>query len=38
MNRIIYFAIFVGLATTCDAQVMGGIAEVAIIDRDSGRY
>ena len=36
MNRIFYFAIFVGLAATCDAQVMGGIAEVAIIDRDSG--
>jgi hypothetical protein len=36
MNRLFYFAIFAGLATTCDAQVMGGIAEVAIIDRDSG--
>jgi hypothetical protein len=36
MSRIVYFAIFVGLAATCDAQGMGGIAEVAIIDRDSG--
>src|SRR5882724_11626091 len=36
MNRMVYFAIFAGLAATCDAQVMGGIAEVAIIDRDSG--
>jgi len=25
MNRIIYFAIFVGLATTCDAQVMAAL-------------
>lgn len=36
MNRIVLFAILVGLAMTCDAQVMGGIAEVTIIDRDSG--
>jgi len=36
MNRIVYFALFAGLAMTCDAQAMGGIAEVAIIDRDSG--
>src|SRR5580692_4547830 len=36
MNRIVYFAILMGLATTGDAQVMGGLAEVAIIDRDSG--
>src|SRR6266852_8607379 len=36
MNRIMYFAILMGLATTGDAQVMGGLAEVAIIDRDSG--
>src|SRR6267143_5165329 len=36
MNRIMYFAILMGSATTDDAQVMGGLAEVAIIDRDSG--
>src|SRR5882672_12849787 len=36
MNRIMYFAILMGLATTGDAQFMGGLAEVAIIDRDSG--
>jgi hypothetical protein len=36
MNRIVYVAILMGLATTGDAQVMGGLAEVAIIDRDSG--
>jgi len=36
MNRLVYFAILMGLATTGDAQVMGGLAEVAIIDRDSG--
>src|SRR5579863_6765033 len=36
MNRLVYFALFAGLATTCDAQAMGGVAEVAIIDRDSG--
>jgi hypothetical protein len=36
MGRIIYFAILIGLAMTCDAQIMGSMAEVAIIDRDSG--
>src|SRR5450631_1157624 len=36
MNRIFHFAIAFGLATTCNAQVMGNIAEVAVIDRDSG--
>jgi hypothetical protein len=36
MNRIFLFSILAGLATTCNAQVMGGIAEVAIVDRDSG--
>ena len=36
MNRIFLFSILVGLATTCSAQSVGGIAEVAIVDRDSG--
>ena len=36
MKRLFYFAIFVGLATTCEAQVHGSLAEVSIIDRDSG--
>jgi hypothetical protein len=36
MCRICYFAILVGLAATCNAQAVGGMAEVAIVDRDSG--
>jgi hypothetical protein len=36
MNRIFLFALFFGLAATCTAQGIGGIAEVAIVDRDSG--
>ncbi|HUE11316.1 MAG TPA: hypothetical protein VMQ54_10280 [Steroidobacteraceae bacterium] len=36
MKRILYFVMLFGLATVCDAQVVGGLAEVAIIDRDSG--
>jgi len=36
MNRTMYFAIFLGLATACKAQAMGGVADVAIIDRDNG--
>src|ERR1700680_30508 len=36
MKRLFHFAIFAGLTSICDAQAMGGIAEVAIIDRDSG--
>ncbi len=36
MSRIIYFAILMGLAMTCEAQVIGSMAEIAIIDRDSG--
>jgi hypothetical protein len=36
MSRIIYFVILIGLAMTCDAQAMGSMAEVVIIDRDSG--
>jgi hypothetical protein len=36
MKRLFLFAISAGLATICQAQVQGGIAEVALIDRDSG--
>jgi len=36
MKRLFLFAISVGLATICEAQVQGGIADVALIDRDSG--
>ena len=36
MKRILYFLMLFGLATVCEAQVVGGLAEVAIIDRDSG--
>src|SRR5580704_3053123 len=36
MNRIFLFAIFFGLASTCNAQVTGGLADVAVIDRDGG--
>jgi hypothetical protein len=36
MKRIFLFAIVFGLASTCNAQVMGGLADVAVIDRDSG--
>src|ERR1700685_3487861 len=36
MNRLILFAIFFGPAIMCNAQVVGGMAEVSIIDRDSG--
>ena len=36
MKRLFHFAIFAGLTTICEAQVQGGIADVAIIDRDSG--
>jgi hypothetical protein len=36
MNRIYPFALCLALSAACDAQVIGGIAEVAIIDRDSG--
>jgi hypothetical protein len=36
MNRTTYFAIILGLAGACRAQAMGGVADVAIIDRDSG--
>ncbi len=36
MNRILLSAIVVGLIATCNAHAMGGIADVAIIDRDTG--
>src|SRR5450631_1745594 len=36
MKCILYFAICFTLATVCDAQTVGGIAEVSIIDRDNG--
>src|SRR6202022_2815857 len=36
MKRIVYFAMCIALATSCDAQAVRGLAEIAIIDRDSG--
>lgn len=36
MKRLLHSAILVGLTATCNAHAMGGIADVAIIDRDSG--
>lgn len=36
MKRLFLAAILAGLTTICEAQVRGGIADVAIIDRDSG--
>jgi hypothetical protein len=36
MNRIFSFAIIAWLATTCKAHAVGGMADVAVIDRDSG--
>jgi hypothetical protein len=36
MKRLLYFMMLFGLASLCEAQVVGGLAEVAIIDRDSG--
>jgi len=36
MSRIIHFAILMALTMTCEAQGMGSMAEIAIIDRDSG--
>ena len=36
MKRLVLFAISAGLATICGAQVQGGIADVAVIDRDTG--
>jgi hypothetical protein len=36
MKRLFMFLISTGLVTICEAQVQGGIAEVTLIDRDSG--
>jgi hypothetical protein len=36
MNRMTFFAVVLGLASTCKAQGMGTVAEVAVIDRDTG--
>lgn len=36
MRRLFCFTVLLGLTVTCKAQVVGGIADVAIIDRDSG--
>jgi hypothetical protein len=36
MKRMIFFARFIAVAATCRAQGLGSIADVVIIDRDSG--
>ena len=36
MNRILSVAILVWLGTACRAQAVGALAEVAIIDRETG--
>jgi hypothetical protein len=36
MKRLVYFAISVVLASACEAQAVHGLADVSIIDRDSG--
>jgi hypothetical protein len=36
MKRTVYFAALAALAASCDALAVGGIAEVAIVDRNSG--
>jgi hypothetical protein len=36
MKRLMYFAISVLLAPACEAQAVRGLADVSIIDRDSG--
>jgi hypothetical protein len=36
MKRTVYFAAFAGLVVSCDALAVGGIAQVAIVDRRSG--
>jgi hypothetical protein len=36
MKRTVYFAAVAALAASCDALAVGGIAEVAIVDRNSG--
>ena len=36
MRRLFCSAVLLSLTVTCNAQVRGGIADVAVIDRDSG--
>ena len=36
MKRMVYLAAVAALAASCDALAVGGIAEVAIVDRNSG--
>ena len=36
MKRLVYFAISMVLASACEAQAVRGLADVSIIDRDSG--
>jgi hypothetical protein len=36
MSRIFLFAILMGLAMTCEAQGMGSMADIVVIDRESG--
>ena len=36
MRRLFCSTVLLGLTVTCNAQVRGGIADVAVIDRDSG--
>jgi len=36
MKRLVYFAISMVLASACEAQAVRGLADVGIIDRDSG--
>jgi hypothetical protein len=38
MRRILQFVILLGLATAGEAHTVGGIAQVAIMDRDSGAF
>jgi hypothetical protein len=38
MRRILQFVILLGLATAGEAHTVGGIAQVAIMDRDSGVF
>jgi hypothetical protein len=36
MKRLVMIFLFAGLAAACDARAIGSLAEVAIVDRDSG--
>src|SRR5258708_39763663 len=36
MKRLMYFAISVAFASGCEAQAVRGLADVSIVDRDSG--